>query len=112
MKLPYAALAIVDERKVRDYLLSPSHRIGRFKAKFFESLGFGPDNWWLLATAIVASADHGEVRRVETTAYGRKYLALGPLVGPNGRSAMVASVWIVRPGDDRPWLVTVYPRWP
>jgi hypothetical protein len=33
--LPNSERAIVDEAKVRDYLLSPSHPVGRFKAAFF-----------------------------------------------------------------------------
>jgi len=45
MKLPNAQNAIVDERKVREYSLSPSHPVGRFKAKFFESVGFPPEAW-------------------------------------------------------------------
>ena len=43
MKLPNGEQAIIDERKVREYLLSPSHPVGRFKLKFFSGIGFGPD---------------------------------------------------------------------
>jgi Domain of unknown function (DUF6883) len=32
-------------RKLRDYLLSRLHPVGRFKAPFFASLGYGADNW-------------------------------------------------------------------
>jgi hypothetical protein len=35
MKLPGADHAIVDGAKARDYLLSPEHPVGRFKAVFF-----------------------------------------------------------------------------
>ena len=35
MKVPQAELAVVDPAKVRDYLLSPEHPVGRFKATFF-----------------------------------------------------------------------------
>lgn len=37
MKLPNGQKAVVDERKVREYLLSASHPVGRFKARFFGS---------------------------------------------------------------------------
>jgi hypothetical protein len=40
MKLPGADRAIVDAAKVRDYLLSPEHPVGRFKAVFFGALGY------------------------------------------------------------------------
>jgi hypothetical protein len=45
VKLPHAADAIVEPEKVRDYLLSPTHPIGRFKAAFFGMLGYSLDNW-------------------------------------------------------------------
>ena len=44
MKLPNAARAIVDEAKVRDYLLSPEHPVGRFKARVFRAAGYERDN--------------------------------------------------------------------
>ena len=40
MLLPGADRAIVDAAKVRDYLLSPEHPVGRFKAVFFGALGY------------------------------------------------------------------------
>jgi hypothetical protein len=38
--IPNATDAIVAPEKVRDYLLSRTHRGGRFKAAFFGQLGF------------------------------------------------------------------------
>ncbi|MFI5307497.1 MAG: DUF6883 domain-containing protein [Polyangiales bacterium] len=40
MKIPGAELAIVDPEKVRDYLLSPTHPVGKFKSVFFAALGY------------------------------------------------------------------------
>ena len=60
MKVPQAELAVVDPAKVRDYLLSPEHPVGRFKATFFGSIGYSRDDWDLLVAnlrAIVASED-------------------------------------------------------
>ena len=34
--------------KVRDYLLSPTHPVGRFKAPFFAALGYTQDEWNVL----------------------------------------------------------------
>lgn len=45
MKLPERDRAIIDAEKLRDYLLSPSHPVGRFKAAFFASLGYTQANW-------------------------------------------------------------------
>ncbi|TVQ42895.1 MAG: hypothetical protein EA370_00040 [Wenzhouxiangella sp.] len=38
--LPNPEQAVVDERKIRDYLLSPVHAVGRHKAQFFRALGY------------------------------------------------------------------------
>jgi len=110
MNLPNGGSAIIDERKVREYLVSPSHPIGRFKAKFFASLGFRPDNWQELAAALAKVAAKGDAQLVEDNEHGRKYLVSWTLTGPQGRSADIVSVWILRVGDDSPRLVTVYPR--
>ena len=110
MKLPNGGVAIVEERKIREYLVSRSHPVGRFKARFFASLGYGPDNWRVLAAAIRGLATHEDAQLVEENEHGRKYMVQGTLTGPQGRSAEVVSVWIIRVGDDVPRLVTVYPR--
>lgn len=48
MKLPRGESAIVEDTKVRDYLLSSDHPIGRFKARVFRAAGYHPDHWQLL----------------------------------------------------------------
>lgn len=45
MQLPNSESAIVPEEKLRDYLLSPTHPIGRYKASFFHDLGYEQVNW-------------------------------------------------------------------
>lgn len=45
MKLPNAGRAVIDPAKLRDYLLSPAHPVGRFKAPFFVALGYAQDQW-------------------------------------------------------------------
>lgn len=45
MKLPAAERAVIEPAKIRDYLLSNSHPVGRFKAPFFASLGYASVNW-------------------------------------------------------------------
>lgn len=40
VRLPNCDRAVVADPKVRDYLLSPSHAVGRFKSAFFLALGF------------------------------------------------------------------------
>ena len=110
MKLPNAGRVIIDERKLREYLLSKVHPIGRFKAAFFATLGFDAGRWEELATQLRAIAMEGEATLAEQSVYGDKYLISAILSGPQGRSAAVVTVWIVPTGGDIPRLVTVYPE--
>ena len=52
MDLPNANLAIIDRAKLEGYLLSASHPVGRFKARFFARLGFTASEWRLFAQAL------------------------------------------------------------
>ena len=45
MRLPNADLAEIDSRKLHDYVLSPTHPVGRFKARFFAALGYSHERW-------------------------------------------------------------------
>ncbi len=109
MRLPNAERAVVDPAKVRDYLLSPDHRDGRSKARFFGALGFTRDTWPQLRDALLAIAWAGEAEPADAGVFGQKYVARGIVQGPAGRAATVVTVWIVLRGDDVPRLVTAYP---
>ena len=110
MKLPGAEHAIIDSRKLRDYVLSPTHPIGRFKAAFFGSLGYDAARWRDLEAALRGAALEGEVEVGEQTPFGQKYLIRSIFTGPSGRAAAVVSVWIVRRGESVPRFVTVMPE--
>jgi hypothetical protein len=112
MKLPNADRAIIDEQKLRGYLLSRSHPVGRFKAAFFARAGFDIESWAALATQLRELARLGQADPGASSEYGQKYLVSGTLIGPQGGRLAVTSVWIVPAGGDVPRLVTVYPREP
>ena len=111
MKLPGADRVRIDELKVRGYLLSPTHPVGRFKARVFAALGFGEGSTEPFVAEMRRIAAGGEVAEVEDTAFGRKYTVFGDLTGPAG-SARVLTVWIQEPRQEEVRLVTVRPRWP
>ena len=52
MLLSNAEHAIIDLEKLRDYLLSHEHPHGRFKARFFNALGFRSDQWQELESVL------------------------------------------------------------
>ena len=61
MGLPNADRAVVEDAKVRDYLLSPTHPVGRFKSVFFAALGFSANQWPVLRDALLELARAGNV---------------------------------------------------
>jgi hypothetical protein len=109
MHLPNAEQTTVDASKVRDYLLSTDHPIGRFKAAFFRSLGFSVTDWPALQRALVVHGQTGDAAPEAPSPYGQKFRVQGMLQGPAGRTALVVSVWIVRPGVVSPHFVTAFP---
>jgi hypothetical protein len=109
VKLPAAEKALVEPAKVRDYLLSREHPVGRFKAAFFESLGYSLDAWHQLQADLRALGIAGEAILGDRTKYGQKYEVRGKLSRSSGRVASVVSIWIVRWGEDTPRFVTAFP---
>ena len=109
MKLPGGERAVVEPAKVRDYLLSPEHPVGRGKARFFAALGFRRDRSHELRDALLALARSGEASLGAANAFGQKYLVPGSIQGPAGRAAAVLTVWIVLRGEDFPRFVTAHP---
>jgi len=109
MKLPAAERAVIAPAKIRDYLLSTSHPVGRFKAPFFASLGYTNANWRRLEEDLRDLAVSGDAELGKRSPYGQKYEIRGTLNGPSGRSAEVLTVWIILFGGDAPQFVTAFP---
>src|SRR3982751_5465243 len=99
MNLPGRENAVVDPAKVRDYLLSPEHPVGRSKAVFFNALGFAPDHWEVLQQVLTSLAIEGEAELGAKIEFGQKYAVRGTIQGANGRIAAVKTAWIVLNGE-------------
>ena len=99
--------ARIDHAKIVDYLLRSASFAAVAKAKFFRSLGFVPEQWRELATALRDQASAAEVVK-ETTEWGTKIVATGNIDAPTGRPYKIVSVWIDEPSGLR--LVTAYPH--
>jgi hypothetical protein len=108
MKLD-ASKAIVPVEKLRDYLLSPTHRTGRCKAAYFRSLGYTQEEWRLLEADLLAML-RDATEPAEVSPYGHKFIVHGVLVGPSGRSARIVAVWTILTGEVAPRFVTAYPE--
>lgn len=109
MRLPNADLAVVEVPKIRDYLLSPTHPVGRFKSVFFVALGFSADRWEMLRDALLELAHTGDATLGQPSPFGRKFEIRATLTGPSGRRAEIVTVWMVSNGQNFPHFVTSYP---
>lgn len=109
MLLPDADRAEVDPSKLRDYLLSPTHPVGRFKARFFNALGYLAAEWQTLEADFRIQHLGQPATPGPKLASGQSYTIRSILKGPNGQAAMVVSVWFIGIADDVPRLVTAYP---
>lgn len=109
LKLPNANLAVVDRKKVVEYLLNREHPDNGGKAGFFIGMGFNPSDWETFAAALQLLALSVSVTSTMESSHGRKYIVDGPIDGPGSSKRLVRSVWIVDTGETVPRLVTAYP---
>lgn len=109
MRLPNAEAAQIDRDKVRGYLLSETHPIGKWKAKFFRGIGFSEANLALLERLLIEIAKTEEVVETVTAVHGTKHVVEGLIKAPSGIQVRLRAVWIVDTGQDRPRFVTAYP---
>lgn len=57
MKLPDGDRAVVDDAKVRDYLLSPEHPIDRFKPRVLVAVGYRREHWQHRKADVIARTE-------------------------------------------------------
>lgn len=107
--LPNATAAWVEEAKITRYILNREHPEGGPKAKFFLKRGFIPDEWEGLADALRHHAKENKVVREVPFRFGIKYTLDCHLPTPDRSNPCIRTVWEVRPGDDRPRLITAHP---
>ena len=72
MVLPGTEHAVVEAAKVRDYLLSHEHPVGRFKAVFFESLGYAQIDWTRLQSDLLDLCRTGDAVAGQASLFGRR----------------------------------------
>lgn len=106
--LPHAARALVEDAKVRDYLLNPDNAQNGGKAALFAQFGFERGAWTALQHALARHPMENPVLLSMVSQHGTKYVVECALRTPDGRNPCLRSVWIVDHGAERPRLVTAY----
>ena len=109
MLLPRRESAYIPPAKLTGYLLSETHPVGRFKARFFYAVGYDSTNAQSLERALINIAHEQEVTDTISTSYGRIYVIDGTLQTPRGTDLQIRTVWIIVPGESSSRLVTAYP---
>lgn len=109
MTLPDKENAYIPLLKIKDYLLSETHPIGKSKAKFFRSLGFNDTNGDLLKQGLLTIARMDDIREAVSSTHGVKYVIDSRLQTPSGEAVKIRTIWIIDKGQTRPRFVTTYP---
>lgn len=111
MKLPNRKNAIIKREKFTKYLLSRTHRDGKSKAKFLNTIGFNDTNIDMLEQALLEIGRLNEVKEVdkEKREIVTKYVINGVLDAPNGRKYDIKTVWAIDVGSKIPHLTTIHP---
>jgi hypothetical protein len=108
MKLPNANRASVDIAKLRDYSLDVVHKEGKHKARVFAAaLGLTRNDADWLREQLLAVARTHDCRPGRKTDHGQRYI-LDFILNRGDKSALVRSVWNIRPAEDFPRLVTCF----
>jgi hypothetical protein len=105
--LTNATLAIVEEYKVRDYLLNSPPKNGG-KAAYFLGFGFQPEKWAAMRDALIEHPAINHISGTSRSRHGTKHVVRCSIRTPDGRNPCVTTVWIVE-GNRPPRLVTSYP---
>jgi hypothetical protein len=109
VRLPDRDRAQIDPQKLHGYLLSESHPVGRFKARFFAALGYTAERWQDLEAALRAQHLTQDAALSASMPEGQLFTIRAILNGPSGQSAVVLSVWFVPATGGPPRFVTAYP---
>ena len=109
MRLPNSDLAEIDSRKLHDYVLSLTHPVGRFKARFFAALGYSHERWQEFEADVRSQHLTQNAELSEMLSHGQLWTIRAILKGPNGQSAVVVSVWFVPAERSAPQFVSAYP---
>src|SRR2546423_15635722 len=105
--LPNYQKAVIPRSKLEDYALNPAHKVGRHKARLFKSiLGFEKADWQKLEKIILDELPYHEAVLSRKDKWGKFYSVSMPIVGLNGNTAIVQTIWQIETGTNHPSFVT------
>jgi len=90
MRLPEDTL--ISDDKLTQYLLVPKKR--NDKSQWLAQAGYTLENWQALENDLRNQVLSNVANPTEKTEYGQMYEIRAKLVGPNGKSLSVCTIWI------------------
>ncbi len=106
--LPNHERAVVDTKKLQNYVLNPEHPEGQHKAFVFLSvLGIGPDDADDLKELIIEAIKQTVAVPKHEDQYGKRF-SVTFVCTRNGRTASIKTAWIIRTGEDIARLTSCY----
>jgi hypothetical protein len=99
---------IIPDAKITQYLLVPKTR--NDKSRFLAQAGFTQENPEALRLAIQSQAIDKEAIEEKSNEYGTFYQVAGELIGVNGVSLSVITVWLQRQINGTFQFVTLKPN--
>ncbi|MGV0025222.1 DUF6883 domain-containing protein [Phormidesmis priestleyi] len=105
MKIPKDAV-IPDDKITRCLLVQKARND---KSKFLAQVGFTADDPEALRVAIQSIAEAGEAVEDRSNEYGVFYQVVGELIGADGLTLSVITIWLQRQIDGKSQFVTLKP---
>lgn len=99
--------ATITREKITDYLLK--RQPDNDKSKFLARAGYSSDNWQRLLEDIRTQILPTEAELMRKTAYGDLFRIRGKLLGPNGVSLRVITVWMAEYASQQTKFITLFP---
>jgi hypothetical protein len=107
LRLPNAALAVVDPAKLTECCLNPHHWRGRSKARVFAAVGIGLSDAYRFREALLAAALGSDAQIGRADEHGARYV-VDFWFPVSDRRIPIRSAWIVRAGEGIPRLTSCY----
>ncbi|AFZ34328.1 hypothetical protein Sta7437_0734 [Stanieria cyanosphaera PCC 7437] len=107
--IPNAENAFVDLCKLRDYCLNQEHKIGKHKARLFQSiLGITAENALELRQILLEVIKTHQAKLGRKDNFGQRYTLDFTLKWQN-KNAVIRSGWIIEHNSQIPKLTSCYP---
>jgi hypothetical protein len=107
--VPFCKNAVVDIRKLTEYLLNPNHGDGKHKARLFKAaLNITAKDAELLRLALLEAVKINSAVIGKADRFGQRY-TVDFMFEWNGKKAILRSGWIIEYNSEIPRLTTCYP---